>query len=60
MNLHDLFVFKKLGDSGGGGGEAVLVAKIVNQNGYYLPASDNADGYSSVTVAIPDGDSTEY
>ena len=60
MNLHDLFIYKKLGGSGGGGGEAVLVSKTINQNGKYYPTSDNADGYSSVTVAIPDGDATEY
>lgn len=60
MNLHDLFIFKKLGDSGGGGGEAVLITKLISQTGYYPASSDNADGYSSVTVQIPDGDSTEY
>ena len=60
MNLHDLFIFKKLGGSGDGDDEAVLVSKTINQNGNYYPASDSADGYSSVTVAVPVGDETEY
>lgn len=59
MNLHDLFIFKKLGGSGGSG-DATLIAKIVNQNGFYPASADNADGFSSVKVEIPDGDATEY
>lgn len=60
MNLHDLFIFKKLGDSGGGSGDSTLITKTLNQNGYYPASLDNADGFSSVTVSIPDGDATEY
>lgn len=30
-----------------------LVQKAITQNGSYDPASDNADGYSSVSVAVP-------
>lgn len=60
MNLHDLFIFKKLGGSGGGGGDATLITKTVNQNGFYPASADNADGFSSVKVEIPDGDATEY
>ena len=60
MNLHDLFIFKKLGGSGEGDGESVLITKLISQPGYYPASSDHADGYSSVTVQIPDGDSTEY
>ena len=32
---------------------STLVAKTITQNGTYLPAEDGADGYSSVTVAVP-------
>ena len=31
----------------------VLIEKTITANGEYLPASDNADGYSKVTVAVP-------
>lgn len=30
-----------------------LVEKTITENGEYLPASDNADGYSKVTVSVP-------
>ncbi len=30
-----------------------LVEKTITENGEYLPASDNADGYSKVTVNVP-------
>lgn len=36
-----------------GGGGATLVPKSINANGTYDPASDNADGYSPVTVSVP-------
>lgn len=38
---------------GGGGGSAVLVDKTITANGEYDPADDNADGYSGVTVNVP-------
>lgn len=36
-----------------GGGSATLITKTVTANGTYNASSDNADGYSSVTVSIP-------
>lgn len=41
---------------GSGGGDAptpVLIEKSVTENGTYTASSDNADGYSSVTVDVP-------
>lgn len=35
------------------GGGSTLIAKNVTENGTYYASSDNADGYSSVTVAVP-------
>ena len=37
----------------GSGGDAVLVSKNITANGNYSPVDDNADGYSSVSVAVP-------
>ena len=37
----------------GGSGDAVLVSKNITANGNYSPSDDNADGYSSVSVAVP-------
>lgn len=37
------------------GGSSILVPKTITQNGTYNPASDNADGYSNVTVNVPGG-----
>ena len=31
----------------------VLIEKTITANGEYLPASDNADGYSKITVNVP-------
>lgn len=36
-----------------GGSGPTLVTKTITQNGTYNPASDNADGYSAVTVNVP-------
>ena len=36
-----------------GSGGPTLVTKTITQNGTYSPASDNADGYSAVTVNVP-------
>ena len=35
------------------GGSATLITKNITQNGTYNASSDNADGYSSVTVNVP-------
>ena len=43
------------GGSGGGGGEPVLIEKSITANGTYAASSDNADGYSSVTVSVSGG-----
>ena len=40
-------------NSGGGGGEAVLVNKNIDANGTYNASSDDADGYKKVTVNVP-------
>lgn len=37
---------------GGSGGSATLITKSITQNGTYLASSDNADGYSEVTVDV--------
>lgn len=51
----------KIVGGGGGGGEApVLVSKTVTANGTYAASADNADGYRSVTVALPSGDEVSY
>ena len=36
-----------------GGGSATLITKSITANGTYNASSDSADGYSSVTVAVP-------
>jgi len=36
-----------------GGGSSTLVSKTITQNGEYDPEDDNADGYSDVTVNVP-------
>ena len=37
----------------GGGGSAVLTSKDITENGLYYAADDEADGYSSVNVDVP-------
>ena len=37
----------------GGGSTPTLITKTITSNGTYTASSDNADGYSTVTVAIP-------
>ena len=51
MDMFSALLGKSL--SGGGGSEPVLVSKSITANGTYDPADDNADGYSSVTVDVP-------
>ena len=36
-------------------GTGTMVSKTITENGTYLPSSDNADGYSSVTVSVDGG-----
>ena len=38
---------------GGGGSEPVLISKTITSNGTYDASDDNADGYSSVSVSVP-------
>lgn len=40
------------GGGGGGGGSATLIEKSITENGTYRASSDNADGYSKVTVSV--------
>lgn len=37
----------------GGGGSATLIKKTITSNGTYTASSDSADGYSKVTVNVP-------
>ena len=37
----------------GGGKKTTLTTKSITSNGTYNASSDNADGYSSVTVSVP-------
>ena len=37
----------------GGGGGSTLITKTITANGTYNASSDNADGYSQVTVTVP-------
>ena len=45
-------------DSISGGGGSTLITKTITQNGTYNASSDNADGYSSVTVNVSGGSFT--
>lgn len=42
-----------------GGGSATLTTKTITSNGTYYASSDNADGYSSVTVNVSGGGSSD-
>ena len=52
--MTDLFDLAAARLMSGGGSPAVLTEKSVTANGTYSAADDNADGYSSVTVAVPE------
>lgn len=39
----------------GGGHEPILIEKNISENGIYPATADGADGYSRVTVAVPQG-----
>lgn len=47
------FYDKIVKSAGGGGGSATLIEKSITVNGEYSASSDNADGYSKVTVNVP-------
>jgi hypothetical protein len=40
-------------ESGGGGGGSTLIEKSISDNGVYNASDDSADGYSKVTVDVP-------
>ena len=42
----------------GGGKAAILIPKRITANGEYNPADDGADGYTIVTVDVPQGGGT--
>ena len=52
-DLHDLLIAGRM-LGGSGADEPVLITKNITANGTYSAASDNADGYSAVTVAVPE------
>lgn len=51
-DLYDLALARAMG--GGGAPAPTLITKSITANGSYNAASDNADGYSSVTVNVPE------
>ena len=53
LNFYDAILGAETIGGGGGGSEPVLVSKSITANGTYDPADDNADGYSSVSVDVP-------
>lgn len=48
-------IIDSAGGGGGGGGSATLIEKSITANGTYNASSDNADGYSKVTVDVVSG-----
>lgn len=52
MDFYEALLGKSL-SGGGGGGSATLITKNITSNGTYNASSDNADGYSSVSVDVP-------
>lgn len=51
MDMFSALLGKSL--SGGGGSEPVLISKSISSNGTYNASDDNADGYRSVSVSVP-------
>lgn len=45
---------KKYGGEGGDTPSPTLISKTINANGLYLPEDDQADGYNSVSVNVPE------
>ena len=59
LDTGNIYLFNKVdkqwllfGNAGGGGSSATLIEKIITENGVYTASSDNADGYSKVTVTV--------
>ena len=52
VDLYDLAFARAMG--GGGSAAPTLITKLITANGSYNAASDNADGYSGVTVNVPE------
>ena len=53
-SYYELIKQSKLAGGSGGGPQPILVPKLAIENGTYFPVDDEADGYSSVTVNVPD------
>lgn len=53
-SYYELIKQSKLAGGSGGGPQPILVPKLAIENGTYYPVDDEADGYSSVTVNVPD------
>lgn len=53
LDFYDAILGAETIGGGGGGGSATLITKTINENGTYSASSDNADGYSAVTVSVP-------
>lgn len=56
MVNNDFLMGYGAGKAAGGGGGSTLITKTITENGTYAASSDNADGYSSVTVDVAGGD----
>lgn len=54
MNFYDILLAKKM--SGGSTPDLVLIDKTITENGTYNASEDEADGYSSVTVEVEQGE----
>lgn len=52
VDLYDLAFARAM--NGGGSAAPTLITKSITANGSYNAASDNADGYSGVTVNVPE------
>ena len=53
MDLHERLKAAKIVNAGGGGEPPVFVEKTVTENGTYIALDDEVDGYSKVTVDVP-------
>ena len=53
MDLHERLKAAKIVNAGGGGEPPTFIEKNINQNGVYTALEDSADGYSKVTVDVP-------